>query len=106
MNAKLFLESLDQDEQISLLSELLKLPGNNNELDEIGLTPIDIWIASQEKISSRLCHILLEPSKYWRHEFQNEWEIPFIEKIHEKEFMSCRNAGKKTWDEFVKLRGY
>ena len=33
-------------------------------------------------------------------------EIMNIEKITKKEFLRYRNAGKKTWDEFVELRGF
>jgi len=58
-----------------------------------------------DNCSVRLMNILTHGQIYENTHFV-EKEVQSIEKLSRKEFMKIRNAGKKTWDEFVKLRGY
>lgn len=64
-------------------------------------TPVLKWDKYQ-KCSKRLQTAL------WRAEhYNNEHDCNyFIETMNWNEFRKIQNAGKKSWDEFVELRGY
>ncbi len=71
---------------------------NNNLSNK---TKIESWINSLEyKLSVRLSNVLLKSQ--WG---EDEKPFKYIEDVNKKEFMRLRNAGKKTWSEFLDLRG-
>lgn len=91
MNLQIFLEALS-DEQKQQLRELLNGPGYKE------LTRITDFIRdNKHRMSTRLQNIL----KY------NQWAIgDFVETVDPDQLKNVRNAGEKTKQEFIKLRGY
>lgn len=70
------------------------------------LTPVREWVKLQPDISERLIQILLVTRFFNRPCPDEDLPFRFIEQINRKHFLRIRNAGLKSWDEFVKLRGY
>ena len=62
-------------------------------------------IKKEKHISTRLHNILNEYNKHWSRNPSDRQKI-FIDDIDKDMFMKFRNAGSKTWKEFVELRGY
>ena len=61
-------------------------------------TPIEEWVYSRNP-TVRLCNIFLNDPL-------DQQPFKYVEDVTEDKFKQRRNAGKKTWEEFVKLRGY
>ena len=63
-------------------------------------TPIRKWIHEkydeQKQMSVRLYNVLNENARH----------LGYLEYIDKQSFLQCRNAGEKTWQEFVTIRGY
>jgi hypothetical protein len=62
-------------------------------------TSMKLWmqeIPTAQRMGVRLKNVLKTNSK----------SLNYLEDITQKNFLDCRNAGAKTWAEFVKLRGY
>ena len=75
-----------------------------------GKTSIEHWLLeNRDKCSERLINIITdEKIKLTRGYYGKTLEggFKYIEDITEKIFLIQRNAGKKTWEEFVSVRGY
>lgn len=94
MDFTVFIKSLSKNEKNELLTALLKDAGHEVEY----LTSIrSFYKAHRDKASVRLLNIL-------HHNFDNE-DMAFIELVARSDFMTLRNAGQKTWEEFCALRG-
>ena len=50
----------------------------------------------QKQMSVRLHNVLCENARH----------LGYLEYIDKRSFLQCRNAGEKTWQEFVTIRGY
>ena len=70
----------------------------SDSLRDYGKTKILDWDKLKE-CSTRLYNVLTEMS-------QPHYEIEYIEDFTSSTFLKHRNAGKKSWMEFERLRGY
>jgi len=75
-----------------------------------GKTPLEHWLLqNRDKCSSRLIHIITDEEIQLQYRYGGrilEGGFKYIEDITEKIFLLQTNAGKKTWKEFVSVRGY
>lgn len=69
------------------------------------LTNISDW-AKNNKLSVKLTNVLFVD--YYTNKAYSRDELPFkfVELVNKHDFLLLRSAGKKTWEEFIKLRGY
>jgi len=72
-----------------------------NKDNESKKTPLLEWDKLQD-CSSRLKYAI-KRLYWWEYELN---KTSFIENLTWKQFARIPRAGKKTWDEFTKLRGY
>jgi len=91
MNIKIFFESLNKKEK----EQLANIALDWSFPDKVVFTTISEFI-KKNKISERLLNALLDLSEFYTH----------IEQLKKTDILVCRNAGKQTADEFIKLRGY
>ena len=73
----------------------------SDNLRDLGNTPALKWDKLHE-CSARLRSALIS-ADYYNKEYGGNY---FIETIDRDRFRRIRNAGHKTWEEFVRLRGY
>ena len=105
ISRKEYLEALDTVEVYheQLNSQIVSF---SNE----GKTPLERWLLeNRDKCSSRLIHIITNEEIQLQYRYGGrvlEGGFKYIEDITEKIFLLQSNAGKKTWEEFVKVRGY
>ena len=88
---------------LSIDTKLKLLELLNNDLDLIRRRDnikISEWleIMQDKKMSMRLYNCLYFASRY------DDWRDKRINDIEEMDIMNLRNAGKKCWEEFEKLR--
>jgi len=100
MNIQLFFTSLDERDKNELFNLLIKdkYPLIENISD---FTKIDTWIDSNDrlpKMSARLKNILLSC------DYNEERNFIFLEQVNERAFLSIRDAGKRSWNEFTYYR--
>jgi hypothetical protein len=88
MNLKELLDSMDEEEKLELYSEL----------KQNFRTDLKKWTYNQPYISIRLLNILTA--------IYNEKSAIYLEDVTKTHFDVRRNAGLKTWMEFIELRGY
>jgi hypothetical protein len=69
-------------------------------LNRNGETEIEEWLDSDFLISIKLCHGLIWLKR------DKRFAGKYIENLTEKDFIKSSHLGKRTWNEFVKLRGY
>ncbi|HEY8658722.1 MAG TPA: hypothetical protein VIL78_06780 [Hanamia sp.] len=81
------IQSIAEDHKKDIIEIFSEKPNRNLWLRQIIQT---------HTISSRLKNILTDKS----------FQVNYIEDITKEDILMCRNTGKKTWEEFVKLRGY
>jgi len=84
--------------------KILFQPDDVRKTSPMTLTPIHEWVEAQPKISTRLMNVL-GVSRYGA----LSSKIPsfdLVEIITKRAFLQRRNAGKKSWEEFVQLRGW
>jgi hypothetical protein len=80
----------------------LFLSGVGSSLRTVGKTRLYEW----DKI--HLCSIRLHNVLKNAYDYENKYgsEIYYIENLTFEKFKRIRNAGKKCWEDFVKVRGY
>ncbi len=101
MNIDILFQALSDDEKERLLQLISnwKFPDKSKERK---LTPIEEWVGLQTEISVRLKNVLLKGYQ----DSSGQLRFKFVELILKKDFFHRRNAGKKSWQEFVRLRGF
>jgi hypothetical protein len=94
------------NDALNLVEEYhLQIKNEIKILDSVNKTEMILWLAENEsKMSLRLKNILriTIEQNYTEHTFIYK----YVEIITEHNFMRIRTAGKLTWEEFTKLRGY
>lgn len=74
----------------------------SSSLRSVGKTPLLEW-EKFNLLKGRLPGVLKEIYDY---NLDKKNKITYLEDLVWLEFRTHRGAGKKTWDEFVKMRGY
>lgn len=96
MNIQEIFESLTKDEKMQL-SLLLKK--ENLELANCSLQDFFDNKSNQKIMSARLCNILYNG-------LHQKWQLLSLSELTFEKFKEQRNAGRKSWLEFVELRGF
>jgi len=86
-------ECLSSDEKNQLMYLLKK-----ERIQDSELMKVRDW-CSKVNVSGRLNNVLL-----WQ--WGRDCDTKLVSDITKQEFLAIRNAGKKTWQEFIELRGY
>lgn len=112
MDIKIFIKSLSENEH----EELLKYVTSHNRFESIIIEKaknynnilVTDWVDNYSPgrdMSVRLFNglkVLFSP----RYTTKNELEFTKLSEVKKEHFYKSRNLGNKSWDEFVKLRGY
>jgi hypothetical protein len=70
-------------------------------------TTIEAWLLqNRQNCPERIVNIITADRIRLSYRKDLEGGFSYIEDVTEKVFLLQRNAGKKTWQEFVELRGY
>jgi hypothetical protein len=72
-----------------------------------GKTTTEAWLLqNRQNCPERIVNIITADRIRLSYRKDLEGGFRYIEDVTEKVFLLQRNAGKKTWQEFVELRGY
>lgn len=111
MNLNMFFDALTKEEKAELLKIALQWrdgplkiilqwrDGPKYEIPTTTKTPVTDWINQHPQMSTKLSNIL-------RGFYNDEPPFLYMEEINKHDFLCSRNAGIKSWKEFVKLRGW
>jgi hypothetical protein len=100
---KQFLNALDIVKKYQIqISEII----SETKIEQnFGKTPIMEWVEKQSKNRHRGHNHVRLLNCLTNYCYRNENNIKFIEDMTLKEFMTIRNAGKKSWNKFLILTG-